>query len=199
MLIAALLVTAPGSLAPARAQGEAAVHDFVAALDRQLHVIRADTGEAAIRTACRGLPGRILDVDAMARAAVRDKWGAITPSQRSAYRAAFHDRMLSVCARLVRDYHGDKITLLGVRSAEGGDRLATIRLGADEENGRMVTWRLHGTGGSLKAIDVISDGRSAVSTARNEYSAILDSNNGNFDALIDFLRRQGPCSRPDCS
>jgi ABC-type transporter MlaC component len=53
----------------------------------------------------------------------------------------------------------------------------------------MVTWRLRGAEKTLRAVDVIADGRSAVATARNEFSAVLDSSNGNVDALIASMQR----------
>jgi ABC-type transporter MlaC component len=57
-----------------------------------------------------------------------------------------------------------------------------------------VTWRLRGRtavppNAPLRAHDVIADGSSAVATARSEFSAVLESNNGNIDALIASMQR----------
>jgi ABC-type transporter MlaC component len=188
VLIVGVLM-ALGSPVLAGAQGNAAIDEFVTLLSEQM---RASGGGIA---ACRGLADRVLDLPAMARAAIGERWGAMTPSQRTAYGAAFDDRVLVKCAGIIGDYHGDKIVLMGVRPAGGGDLLATTRLGPSEAD-RMVTWRLRN--GEKRVIDVIGRGGSAVASARNEYSAILQSNNGDIDALIAFLRRAGPCAGRDC-
>jgi ABC-type transporter MlaC component len=119
----------------------------------------------------------------------------MTPSQRTAYGAAFDDRVLVKCAAIIGDYHGDKIVLMGVRPAGGGDLLATTRFGSSEA-ARMVTWRLRN--GEKRVVDVIGQGGSAVASARNEYAAVLQSNNGDIDALIAFLRKARPCAARDC-
>ena len=81
------------------------------------------------------------------------------------------------------------MTLLGVRPY-GHDQLAITNVVAGSESGRQVAWQLR-KGGSLgwRAVDVIVASRSFVISAREEYSAVLTSNQGDVDALIAFLRR----------
>jgi hypothetical protein len=37
-------------------------------------------------------------------------------------------------------------------------------------------------------VDIISDGRSTVAAAREEYAAVLESRNGDLDAFIQTIR-----------
>jgi ABC-type transporter MlaC component len=187
LIVGVLMVLGAAGLA--RGQDNAAIDEFVTLLDEQM---RASGGGIA---ACRGLAERVLDLPAMARAAIGERWAGMTPSQRTAYGAAFDQRVLVKCAGIIGDYHGEKIVLMGVRAAGGGDLLATTRLGSNEA-GRMVTWRLRS--GEKRVVDVIGQSGSAVASARTEYSAILQSNNGDIDALIAFLRKAGPCAARDC-
>jgi ABC-type transporter MlaC component len=95
--------------------------------------------------------------------------------------------MTTECVRVTRENPAGKVTLAGVRTVSGGDRLVTTRF--DGEGSRTVTWRVRGSGSRLKAVDVIADGRSAVSSARQEYARVLESNHGNVDALIAFMHK----------
>jgi ABC-type transporter MlaC component len=93
--------------------------------------------------------------------------------------------MTSECIRVTRENQAEKVTLAGVRTASGGDRLVTTRF----DSGRLVTWRVRGSSSRVKAVDVIADGRSAVLSARQEYARVLESNQGNVDALIAFMHK----------
>jgi ABC-type transporter MlaC component len=126
-----------------------------------------------------------MSVDLMARAAVKDAWDQMTPQQRSAYQAAFHDKMVGECLRVTRENKAEKVTLAGVRDASGGDKLVSTRFGGEGEGGRVVVWRVRGS----RAVDVVSNGRSAVLSARQEYARVLESNKGNADALIAFMKK----------
>jgi len=67
--------------------------------------------------------------------------------------------------------------------------LATARFGAAED-ARLVTWRLQkSSAANLRAVDVITEGRSVVSDARNEFAAVLESVNGDIEALIAFMQK----------
>ena len=103
---------------------------------------------------------------------------------------AFERRILSDCLRPIRDYNGEPIELVGVRPASGGEKLAAVRFGPADDPTRIITWRLHGEGADAwKVVDIIVDGRSTIANMRNEFAAVLQSQNGNIDALIEFLRR----------
>lgn len=176
---------------PALAQDDEAVEDFVAFLDNTVRSIHAqsDAGSTQYHAHCHALMDRILDVDTMARSAVGAIWDRMTAQQRSSYRSAFEARISSECVRSMRAFRSQKVLLAGVRQSNGGDRMLTTGFVLENELERMVTWRLRGATQPLRAVDIIADGRSAVATARNEFLAVLESNNGNVDALIASMQR----------
>jgi ABC-type transporter MlaC component len=168
-------------LLPTHARADS-VSEFVAYLDSS---VRAAQNRAGAQSRCRDLTNRLMAVDLMARAAVKDAWEQMTPQQRTQYQAAFHEKMIGECLRVTRENKAEKVTLAGVRDVSGGDRLVTTRFGGEGEGGRVVTWRMRGS----RAVDVVANGRSAVLSARQEYAGVLESNKGNADALIAFMRK----------
>ena len=71
-----------------------------------------------------------------------------------------------------------------VRPPSGGVRLVTVRGGPEQ------TWRLRPVGQSWRIVDVSIDGRSALHAERQEYAEILDTNHGDINAVIAFVRRR---------
>jgi ABC-type transporter MlaC component len=51
-----------------------------------------------------------------------------------------------------------------------------------------VVWRLRGAG-TLRAVDVVIDGRSMVLSLRDETHALLERNGGDMDRVIEALGR----------
>ena len=86
-------------------------------------------------------------------------------------------------------YAGEKLQLAGVRPTDDGQLLATVRVGS-QDDAKLVTWRLHNSGPQIwRAVDIISDGRSAVLDAHNEFAAVLQSFGGDIEALIAFMQK----------
>ena len=73
-----------------------------------------------------------------------------------------------------------------VRPPSGGVRLVTVRGGPEQ----TWIWRLRPVGQSWRIVDVSIDGRSALHAERQEYAEILDTNHGDINAVIAFVRRR---------
>jgi ABC-type transporter MlaC component len=176
---------------PALARADEGIDDFVEVLDNTVRTVRADGNDGWEQTHahCRELMGRVLDIDTMARSAVDANWERMTAHQRTAYRAAFESRMANVCVRSMRAFRSQRVILAGVRQGQGGERMATTTFVLENEGERLITWRLRDRHKPLRAVDVIADGRSVVASARSEFSAVLDSNNGDIGALIASMQR----------
>jgi ABC-type transporter MlaC component len=167
------------------------VDEFVAKLDSTTRAIHASSNKdaALVRKGCRGLLNEILDLDAMAKAANVQIWEKMTDNQRDLFRVAFEHRMIENCVRQFSSYEGESLQLAGVRATDGGQLLATVRVGS-RDDAKHVTWRLHSYGASdWRAVDVITEGRSAVSDARVEFESVLQSVNGDIEALITFMQK----------
>jgi ABC-type transporter MlaC component len=164
---------------------------FTAKLNNATRAMHANSRKdvLSIREGCRELTNEIFDLKAMAQSSNAEIWDKITLPQRDTLRLAFEHRMIGMCVRQFRQYEGDVLQLVGVRTADGGNLLATIRFGA-QDDGKLSTWRLQGFGpDSLRAIDVIIEGRSIIGDARNEFAAVLQSANGDVEALITYLQK----------
>lgn len=172
------------------AQDDGSVREFLAYVRSTIHVSHdeADIGETRARKRCQEFTVRYMEMDEMARSAAAAIWSQMSAQQRAAYRSAFEARMLATCLRAVREFRGKELTLLGVRRTERGDKLVTTRVSLDERQGRMIVWRFRDGGSQLRAVDIISDGRSTVAAAREEYAAVLESRNGDVDAFIQTIR-----------
>jgi ABC-type transporter MlaC component len=168
----------------------ATVEAFIARLDSASRAIHenAKKDPALLREGCRVLLNEVLDINAMAQATNAEIWELMTAPQRDTIRAAFEHRMVSNCVRQFAQYEGENMRLAGIKQTSGG-MLATIRLGT-RDDAKMVTWRLQNSGPhSVRAVDVITEGRSIVSDARNEFAAVLQSVNGDIEALIAFMQK----------
>ena len=177
------------SALPARA--ETPIDAFVAKVTDGIAGINAQAGGDAEKTraGCGDFLGRVLDLPAMAKTAARDGWEKMSAEQRDAYQAAFARRLAAECARALASYKGEAITLAGVRTMPGGDRLATLRLGPPE-SARMIAWQLRGAKDEAPtAVDVIFEGRSAMIKAHDDFLTVLRANHGNIDAVIESLRK----------
>jgi ABC-type transporter MlaC component len=185
LIVAAALLPQPGL-----AQTDPAIGNFVAFFETSVREIRGrlDAGEAATAP-CRVLMERVFDLDAMARFALGAPWERIAASQRESYRAAFGERIAADCVKRIREYRGERMTLLGVRPADGGDRLAATRFAVSGETGRILTFRLRAGGPPLRARDLIVDGSSLLLSTRDSYAAVLRSHDGDINALITFMLR----------
>ena len=173
------------------AQTSPSIDDFVAKLDSATRAIHESSKKdvTLVREGCRALLNEILDIDAMAQAANVEIWEKMTASQRDLFRVAFEHRMIANCIRQFGTYEGESLKLAGVRTADDGHLLATVRVGT-QDDAKLVTWRLHNFDSrNWRAVDVIAEGRSAVSDARIEYAAVLQSVNGDIEALIAIMQK----------
>jgi ABC-type transporter MlaC component len=172
-------------------QGTQSIDAFLTRLDSATRAIHesAKKDPALIREGCRALLNETLDLDAMTEAANAEIWSRMTTGQRTMFRLAFEQRMIGNCVRQFGTYEGETMQLAGIRTTRDGQLLATVRVGP-EDNGRLVTWRLPNSGPqNWRAIDVITEGRSAVLDARTEFAAVLETLNGDIEALIAFVQK----------
>ena len=185
-------LTVVGALAFAlagAARAQTPVDAFVAKVTEGIAGIHAQAGGDAAKTVagCSDFLGGVLNLPAMAKTAARDGWEQMTAEQHDAYEKAFAQKLATECARELAKYNGEPITLAGVRNM-GGDKLATVRLGTPEK-ARMIAWQLRGTGDTVSGVDVLFEGHSVMIKAYGDFRAALRANRGNFDAVIESLRK----------
>jgi hypothetical protein len=82
------------------------------------------------------------------------------------------------------------LTFIGLRPPFEGHQLAASRRTVPGKEDQIWIWRMRPDGSSWRIDDLALDGHSAVNTAANEYFNVLQSNNGDMNALLDFMRKR---------
>ena len=170
---------------------QSSVDAFIAKLNNVTRTIYANSKNdpASIRDGCRNLLNEILELNVMAQNASADTWNQMTLPQRENFRLAFEQRMIGKCVQQFGEDPGEGLELVGVRKSDGGNLFATIRAGSQDAN-KLWTWRLQSSGpDSLRAIDIIIEGRSIIENFKSEFAAVLRGSNGDIEALLRYMRK----------
>ena len=175
----------------AHAQTNPQIDEFLARLNTNIAIIAHQSGGGVSRS-CAHVMSSSVDLDAIARDAAADLWDRMSAQERDAYRAVIGQRAIRECARQHHDNTGAPLTLVGVRQGQGGDWLLATR-SSHAGKTHNVIWRLRGEAGSLRAVDILFDGRSTILTLRDETKTLLDGNNGNIAMMINALAPRSCC------
>jgi phospholipid transport system substrate-binding protein len=116
----------------------------------------------------------------------------LDPAMASEYHTLFEDLIVAAYAARFAEYSGqsffikrvtkpkgrrDAIVLSEIRPADGGPAI-------------RVDWQVNGNGGNYKIVDIRVEGVSMSITQRDEFTAVIRRNNGNFDSLMAALRKK---------
>lgn len=176
--------------APASAQaGDAAGLNFVGHLNTAIKKAAAGDPRVAAQRLCEDLGDSMLDLETMMKTASAGIWDRMDPSQRQAYRTAFHRHLMKDCAKNAADYLRATVELTGVRSLPAGEKIiGTRRQGV--EDGKIMMWKVRPKeAGKLMVTDVLVEGRSAMLTLREQATLANERSPGDVSALIDALER----------
>lgn len=183
-LILACLLSAPVT----RARSEDSVRNFVERVNHASTALLASEGGGAQK--CRRLLAWAFDVPAMGRYALGAAWNGATSAERRAFLAAFEDEIVAAYLRRMRAYRGGTMTFVGAKQPSGGSQVAASRLTMPNGSEQTWIWKLRPAGEGWRIVDVTIDGRSALHAERQEYADILESNHGDINAVIAFVRRR---------
>lgn len=182
-----LLLVAGGATAAA-AKADPSIQGFVDKVNQaSTNLMAAGPGASA---ECRRLLGWAFDLQGMARFALDSAWKTASPSERREFLDAFENEVVAAYLRRVRAYRGASMSFAGERAASGGDRYAASRVTMPNGSDQTWVWRLRRSGGSWRVVDLSIDGRSALRSERDDYRQILQQNNGDIGAVIDFVRQR---------
>jgi len=170
------------------AASDDSVRNFVDRMNDASTALLSSESNATLR--CRRLLGGAFDVPGIARHALGKAWDQSTSAERQAFLAAFEDEIVAAYLRRMRAYRGAIMSLVGARPPSGGDRLAACRLTGRGDPEQTWIWRLRPIGQSWRIVDVSIDGRGALHAERQDYAEILDTNHGDINAVIAFVRRR---------
>jgi len=174
--------------------GTQAAQSFVAKMgDRALGVIRNEgMSDAERASGLRNVLTQSFDLQTIARFSLGRYWREATPAQQSQYVKLFEDMVVNVYTNRFRDYAGQTFTVESANAdANGGDAIVhSIVTPAAGKGGAPINvdWRVRNKGGSYKVVDVMVEGVSMAVTQRSDFSAVIQKNGGDFQALLDYLK-----------
>lgn len=116
-----------------------------------------------------------------------------TPEQIDAFVNAFRNYAVAVYESRLRAYSGQTLRVIGASEHGPGDYIVRTQLvdptGRTEQNGEPieVDFRVDGTPGHYVVIDAAIAGVWLALEERDQFTAFLEENNGNLNALITHL------------
>jgi phospholipid transport system substrate-binding protein len=113
----------------------------------------------------------------------------ISPQQFGRFMSVFEELVAKTYTVQLGDYAGEKFKVLNARS----DNTRWVVDSQIEPPGRStirLDWVLARSKSGLKVVDVRVDNLSMAITQRDEFSSILQGNNGSIDKLIEFMQRK---------
>jgi phospholipid transport system substrate-binding protein len=122
-------------------------------------------------------------------------WNTATPEQQQTFMQLFEQIVLETYGDRLNFYSGEGFQVKNVRQESDKDMIVSSEV--THPNGAAATqidWRVRDRNGKPAVIDVIIAGVSQSVTQRQEYSAIIQRNNGNIEGLLSAMRQrlQGP-------
>ena len=131
------------------------------------------------------------DLSTIGRFAVGKYWRAASTAQRSEYQRLFEDLVVDTYAARFSNYKDQKLVVRGAKTVEGGDVMVTSQIvPADGSEKVNLDWRVRGTNGSFKVVDVVIEGVSMAVTQRSDFAGLIGQKNGDIGTLIDYLKNR---------
>lgn len=128
-----------------------------------------------------------VDMDFIARFVLGKNWRAATPAQQQAYIAAYKPFLLKNYASRLTKYSGQTYSLKKTRN-DGDTNIVTMEIADSNGQSFLVDYRLRGSNGNYKIVDVIVEGVSLLTTQRSEFASIIDQKG--LDGLTEALKNQ---------
>ena len=159
---------------PAVAQSDPA-QATVQSLDTALIGIMKAKGTARTRaTAIAPAIDRAFDLPLMTRLAVGPGWTTIAPADQQALTAAFRRMTIAQYAANFDSWSGESFQIDPKIEARGGDKLVRTTLAGPGQTPVAIAYRLRGSGGGWKIIDVFyRNAISQIATRRADFAGVL--------------------------
>ena len=113
-------------------------------------------------------------------------------SQKSQYFRLIRPYVSRVFLRRMTDAAVDKVTISSSRKRGNNEELVKSKVKfTDGRPDLAISWRLRRKGGGYKVIDILVSGVSMIKAQRDEFTSVIRRNNGNVDALLNYMRGKG--------
>ena len=179
-------------LGPAAAQAEN-YHDSIRAFVERVNEASTSFFSSGSETEARERAHTLLswafDIPAMTKEALGFTWDTVTEEERSKLMEAFKEDVVGAYLRRMRP-EGTTLAFVGHRPPVEGNYFAASRRSVPGKKDQIWIWSIRPDNASWRITDLILNGRSAVGAQRQEYRSVLESNHGEMNALIAFMRKR---------
>lgn len=189
-LMLAFVMIAP---LPARAADDEAAKQFVKeASDQALSIIGDKSIDQSTREAqFTALLRAKADMKRIAAFALGQFIRLPTPEQKTEYLGLVENFVVKVYLTRLADYTDQKLTIMGTEAK--GTKEVIVKSKIEFTNGRepvTVDWWLLKDGDSYRIFDVNVVGIWLAQEQRSTFTSVINSHNGDFNALLDHLKAQ---------
>jgi phospholipid transport system substrate-binding protein len=191
-----LAAGAPGTAAPARAQGGGAdigrAAAFIQATGQEMVNAINDPRLSAAqrRERVAAVLRRAVDVEGVGRFILGRWWRQATPAEQQEYMRLFEETLIRNLSARFGEYQGVRFSLGRTQQRTEEDVLVNTIIERPNTAPFALDWRVGEVGGQPRVVDVIAEGTSLRLTQRSEYSSVIQRNNGQISALLAAMRQQ---------
>lgn len=197
---AAVLALGVGTSSQAQNAREPSAEQFVQAGAQRVISVLADhsLNEAQKEAAFHSAIDDLADVPKITNFVLGKYARTITPEQRARFTPTFRAYAENVYRNRLNDYHGETVKVTGSTVRKPGDVIVNTQVtGGQLSQPVLVSWRVLGSPGAWKAVDVQFKGVWLAITQQQDFVSTIDNAHGNIDVLITQLQRDA--KRPPAS
>jgi phospholipid transport system substrate-binding protein len=137
-----------------------------------------------------------IDFLTLGRLTLGAAWRPLTPEQRRDFIDQFRTHLANTYRSMIDNYKDETVNMAGVRDEGRGDFLVkTNVVNPHTSEAFEVNYRVRGSAGNWKIIDITIEGVDLVVNFREQFKEILD--NGGFDHLMQVLRDKNAGAEKD--
>ena len=194
-ILALVVFSRPGpALAdvPASRGGDPRAEQFVQAGAQKILSILADQGLSPVQKTAKFRPAidDLADVPKITNFVLGKYARTIAPEQRRQFSTAFRAYAETAYKNRLDDYRGETLKVTGSVVRKPGDVIVnTIVSGGQMARPAAVAWRVLGSGGAWKVVDVQFKGVWLAITQQQDFVSTMDNAGGDVGVLIAQLQR----------
>lgn len=168
----------------AQATNATSAQSFIEDLGRRAiaSLTKPGVSQTALESGFQSLLEEGFDIQAIGKFVMGRYWKQMSPDQQSRFIPLFESRLVKSYANRFQEYSGVNFIVKDARQ-EGGHSIVSSTIQKPGGPITPVDWRVEGG----KIHDVKVEGVSMSITIRDEYSALVQSNNGNIDSFLNTL------------
>jgi len=140
--------------------------------------------------AFRDLFNQGFDVPSIGQFVAGRSWARANEPQKIAYLQVFEDVTILTWALRFDQYNGEKLSIEKAREDGKAVLIESLIMRPGGKDPVRVDWRIEKGKDGYKILDIVAEGTSLAIAQRADYSAVIQQNNGQFEALIHALRNK---------